>query len=481
MIVIDLNSGGLTVNVPPTAVPVTEILTDVTTPTGTVLIANVPDVAPPATLQDVTAAAVLLLDSAIVIPALGAGPLNVSVPVDGLPPMTAAGLILMLTAAGAVMVSLADAVDSAVVMVTVVSLRTGIVVIVNVPVLAPPATVATVTFADASLAAMAIVSPPLGAAALSVTDPAADLLPSTLVGLSLIAVTTGGIMVSVAPAAVPETVIFAAVCAATGTVVTVNVPVVLPPETMHVLTVAAGSLLESWNVMPVDGAADPSVNVPVEVLPPVTEVGLSVIPAAVGGVMVSIVSILVPVADILAAVAVPTGVVFTVNVPVFALPATEHDVTVAAGSLLDSGMINPAAGAVEPSVNVPVDLLPPVTDIGASEMAVTTGGTIVRFAVADEFDPARDAVIAVVVDVATGIVDMVAVPVVFPACTVSVAEGIAAVEALFIATLMPPAGAAVSIVTVAVELSPPVTDAGESSTDVTEGGVSVSVRLTFPL
>ena len=332
---------------PPTAVPVTEILTAVTTPTGTVLIANVPDVAPPATLQDVTAAAVLLLDSAIVIPALGAGPLNVSVPVDGLPPMTAAGLTLTLTAAGAMMVSFADAVDPAVVMVTVVSLRTGIVVIVNVPVLAPPATVATVTFADASLAAMAIVSPPLGAAALRVMDPAADLLPSTLVGLSLIAVTTGGIMVSVAPAAVPETVIFAAVCVATGTVVTVNVPVVLPPETMHVLTVAAGSLLVSWNVMPVDGAADPSVNVPVEVLPPVTDVGLSVMPAAVGGLIVKSAFTILLGEPIETVAMVLTGFVTIEKVPVVEPPAIIQAAGVAELLSLMIATVQPPAGAVD--------------------------------------------------------------------------------------------------------------------------------------
>jgi len=347
--------------VPPTAVPVTEILTAVTTPTGTVLIANVPDVAPPATLHIVTDAAVLLLDSAIVIPALGAGPLNVSVPVDGLPPMTEAGLTLMLTATGGVMVSFADAGDPAAVILTDVMVETGIVVIVNVPVLAPPATVATVAFADASLVPMAIVSPSLGAAALSVIVPTDVTPPKTLTGSSVISVTIGAFIVSVAPIFVPETAILDVVSAAIEAVSTVNVPVIAPAATLQDPTVAAVLLLESWNVIPFAGAAESRVSVPVDESPPVTVEGASVILVAAGGLIVSGALTSVPVADIWAVVATATGVVFTVNVPVFAPPAMEHDVTVAVVSLLFSGMANPAAGASESSVNVPVDLFPPVT------------------------------------------------------------------------------------------------------------------------
>ena len=54
---------------------------------------NVALVAPAATvtLNGTIAAAVLLVESATVAPPAGAGPLNVTVPVEGVPPMTLVG------------------------------------------------------------------------------------------------------------------------------------------------------------------------------------------------------------------------------------------------------------------------------------------------------------------------------------------------------------------------------------------------------
>jgi hypothetical protein len=46
------------------------------------------------TLAGTVAAAVLLLDSVTTAPAAGAGPFNVTVPVDGVPPITVVGLKL---------------------------------------------------------------------------------------------------------------------------------------------------------------------------------------------------------------------------------------------------------------------------------------------------------------------------------------------------------------------------------------------------
>jgi hypothetical protein len=61
--------------------------------TALVLTVNVAVVAPAAavTLDGTAAAAVLLLESATVAPPAGAGPLNVTVPVEGVPPMTLVG------------------------------------------------------------------------------------------------------------------------------------------------------------------------------------------------------------------------------------------------------------------------------------------------------------------------------------------------------------------------------------------------------
>ncbi len=62
-------------------------------PPTLVLTVNVALVAPAATvtLDGTVAAAVLLLESATVAPPAGAGPLNVTAPVEGVPPMTLVG------------------------------------------------------------------------------------------------------------------------------------------------------------------------------------------------------------------------------------------------------------------------------------------------------------------------------------------------------------------------------------------------------
>jgi hypothetical protein len=70
------------------------IVTEVLDATGEVLIANVAVVLPAATvtLVGTVAAAVLLLDSVTTAPALCAGPVRVTVPVDVFPPRTELGL-----------------------------------------------------------------------------------------------------------------------------------------------------------------------------------------------------------------------------------------------------------------------------------------------------------------------------------------------------------------------------------------------------
>ena len=71
--------------------------------TGLVVTVNVAVVALAATvtLAGTCAVAVLLLDKAITIPPTGAGPDNLTVPVEEVPPITEIGLTLMELAVGA--------------------------------------------------------------------------------------------------------------------------------------------------------------------------------------------------------------------------------------------------------------------------------------------------------------------------------------------------------------------------------------------
>ena len=77
--------------------------------TGLVVTVNVAVVAPAATvtLAGTCAAAVLLLDRATTDPPVGAGPFNVTVPVDEVPPITDVGFKLTEPATGAVTVKFA--------------------------------------------------------------------------------------------------------------------------------------------------------------------------------------------------------------------------------------------------------------------------------------------------------------------------------------------------------------------------------------
>jgi len=310
--VIDLNSGGLTIRVLLIAVPLAEMLTDVTEPTGIVLIVNVPEIAPPATVHDVTVAAGLLLTSWIVMPVIGAGAFRVSVPLDWLPPMTDAGLSSILVMDGGLIVSLADAVEPLVVILTDVNLETGVVLTVNVPVVEPAGTIAAVAVAEVLLQIIGIVIRSTGAA-LRVIVPCAELPPSRFAGSTVIFIADGGLIVSVAAALDPLAVILTGVTVETDVVLTVNVPVVAPSSTVVLVGVAAGALEAMEMVRPPAGAGALSVTVPVDGLPPRTLVGLSVM-LAMGGADV----VTVKLAEL---VAVPIGVT-TAILPVVAPAGT---------------------------------------------------------------------------------------------------------------------------------------------------------------
>ena len=121
------------------------MVTAVETPTGLVLTVKVALVAPPATvtLAGTRAAAVLLLASVTCAPPAGAGPLRVTVPVDGLAPVTLVGLSASEVGTGGKTVS--DPVrvplpyDAEIV--AAVETPTALVVTVKVALVPPPTTV----------------------------------------------------------------------------------------------------------------------------------------------------------------------------------------------------------------------------------------------------------------------------------------------------------------------------------------------------
>src|SRR5882762_5868226 len=164
------------------------MLTVVDAATALVLTVNVALVAPAATvtLDGVLATFVLLLESVTTAPPEGAAPLRVTVPVEEFPPMTLVGFTVSEESGGAgVTVSEADLVTPLYIpeMVTVVDAATALVLIVNVALVAPAATVTL----DGVLAVVLLLervttAPPEGAAPLSVTVPVEECPPVTLVG-----------------------------------------------------------------------------------------------------------------------------------------------------------------------------------------------------------------------------------------------------------------------------------------------------------
>jgi hypothetical protein len=169
--------------------------------TGTVVTVNVAVAVPAATvtLAGVVALA-LLLDSVTVIPAAGARPVKVTVPVEEKPPVTAVGFMVTLLRAAGLTVRVAVRVALYVpVIVAGVDELTALVVTEKVAVVAPAATVTLAgTTATALLLESVTVAPPTGAMLPSVTVPVEELPPATVAGLRVKFESTGGLMASVA-------------------------------------------------------------------------------------------------------------------------------------------------------------------------------------------------------------------------------------------------------------------------------------------
>jgi hypothetical protein len=165
-------------------------------------------------------------------------------------------------------------------------------VIVNVADEVPARTVTLAGTVAAAVLSLARVtgSPPAGATPDSVTVPAADTPPMTLVGLIETEETGAARIVSGADCVTPEKVpeIVAGVVEATAVVVTVNVFEDVPAVTVTLAgTVAAVLELESVTVAPPVGAAPVRVTVPVEATPPVRLAGFTVTDRSAAGSTVS--------------------------------------------------------------------------------------------------------------------------------------------------------------------------------------------------
>ena len=153
-----------------------------------------------------------------------------------------------------------------------------------------------------------------------------------------------------------------------------------------------------------------------------------------------------------------------VKVAVVAPAATVTEAgTVALAVLLASATAMPPVGAGLLIVTVPVELAPPITEVGLRETDDADGGVTVRVA-EPEVVPSV-ALIVAVVEAATAVVPTVKEALVAPAATVTNAGSVALALLELSETLEPPVGAGPFRVTVPVDEFPPATEVGLKATD----------------
>ncbi len=145
-------------------------------------------------------------------------------------------------------------------------------------------------------------------------------------------------------------------------------------------------LLWSTTVAFPGGAAPFKVTVPVELLPPITLVGVLVRELKAAGLTVSVAVFVTPKVALMTAVDCDaTPRVVTVNVAEVLPAATVTDTGTVAAAVLPLCSVNtlPPVGAAAVSCTVPVELLPPTTAVGFSETedTLTAGGVTVKVAV----------------------------------------------------------------------------------------------------
>ena len=245
--------------------------------------------------------------------------------------------------------------------------------------------------------------------------------------------------------AVPRVaVIVGEVLVATGLVATANVAVVAFAATVTLAgTVAAEVLLlDSVTTAPPDGAGPLRVTVPVEEVPPITEVGLTVTVLAVAAVTVNVAVLRRQVSSrdrnggVTCHRACCDGERGWVA---FAGTVTLAGTCAAAPLLLERVTTAPPVGAALVSVTVPVEEVPPTTEVGLSVSVLTPLAITLRIAVL--FVPYVAEIVAAT-GLETGLVVTVNVAVVAFAGTVTLAgTWAAAVLLLERVTTAPPDGA----------------------------------------
>jgi len=327
-------------------------------------------------------------------------------------------------------------------------------------------------------------SPPDGAAPLSVTVPVDPLPPTTVEGDTTRLVGTAGVIVSVVDAELLPSVavIVALMVLATAVVVIAKVVELEPEGTVTLVGAEAFELLdESPITMPAAGAAPLRVTIPVEVDPPVTDLGETETPVGTGGVTVSVAGtdVLPREAVMVTGVVDGTATVVIVNVTEevpagivtvpggFALVLLEERLTVA-----------PPGGAGSLSVSVPVLDVPPMTELGETVRVLGTGG--VRVTIVETDVEPTVAVIVAGVDTETSDVAIEKVVDVAPAGTVTVAGTVALLLFEVRLTRAPPVDAAPVRVTVPVDCVPPWTLLGEAEMLAGTGGMTVRFAVLLP-
>ena len=360
----------------------------VLTATEDVVIAKLAEFAPPKTitLGGGVATGELELARVTEIPALGAGPVNVIVPVEPVPPVTLVGESVSESAVGASTVSVADFVTPSVAeIVTGVLGATGFVWMLNIADVIPAETV---TFAGGEATAeLPVVSvteiPPLGAAPFNVTVPMLVAPPITLLGDRPRVSIAGGFTVSKAFFATPSVaVMVVGVAAETGAVGITNVAVVAPPRTVTGDGgVAAPVLLPSVTEIPPLGAGPVKVIVAETFFPPVTLVAARASVETDGGFTINCADIpaLLKEAVMFTGVELDTG---TVVIGKVALDNPAKTVTVPCvaatdGVSLDREMLMPPMGAGPFNFTVPVEFFPPATLVGDKVTDSTADGLTV--------------------------------------------------------------------------------------------------------